>query len=64
MTRQAWECLQMAIDLCLVDLDDLGHVSASSTQMNVHVLESNALQILLRRKVEEEAKFGIRKHHG
>lgn len=57
MARQAWECLQMAIDLCLVDLDDLGHVSASSTQMNVHVLESNALQILLRRKVEEEANL-------
>ena len=47
----------MAIDLCLVDLDDLGHVSASSTQMNVHLLESNALQILLRRKVEEEANL-------
>ena len=35
------------IDLCLVDLEDLGHVSASSTQMNVHVLDGNALQILL-----------------
>ena len=47
MARQAWECLQIAIDLCLVDLEDLGHVSASSTQMNVHVLDGNALQILL-----------------
>ena len=54
MARRPCEFLHCAIDCCLLDLDDLSQVSATSTEMNIHVLTSTSLKLLLQRKVEEE----------
>ena len=54
MARRPCEFLQCAIDFCLLDLHDLSQVSATSTEMKVHVLTSTSLKLLLQRKVEEE----------
>ena len=54
MARRPCKFLQCAIDCCLLDLHDLSQVSATSTEMNIHVLTSTSLKPLLQRKVEEE----------